>query len=84
MSSNAPPFDPLKPTQAEDDAMMAGYLDGYNDRPTPRQYEDSLPYAHGRRNGVNDRNRTTDAEGRALARRAIREGALNVRSSKGE
>ena len=71
MTTNAPPFDPLHPSPDEDADMLAGYLDGAAGRP-PRD-DASLAYAHGRRNGVNDRAGTCDPEQRALARRLFTE-----------
>lgn len=65
--SNAPEFDPLNPTPEEQGDMQAGYRDGCAGRP-PRE-DGSLAYAHGRRNGVNDRAHTSDEDQRALAAR---------------
>jgi hypothetical protein len=71
VTSNAPPFDPLHPSPAEADDMVAGYQDGIAGRP-PRD-DGSIAYAHGRRNGINDRAGTADPEQRELARRMLRE-----------
>lgn len=70
MSSNQPPFDPLNATDEEEADMLAGYRDGRADRPPP--LVTSAAYDHGRRNGVNDRLKTTEPEMRELARRYLR------------
>lgn len=59
MSGNQPSFDPLHCTQAEEDEMITGYLEGFKNRPSSL---DSLAYAWGRRNGVNDRLGVVDHE----------------------
>lgn len=69
-NNNVPPdFDPLNPSDAEAAEMVAGYGDGYYDRPPPRIT--SAAYDHGRRNGVSDRTGNIDEDQRALARRAL-------------
>lgn len=71
MSGNQPEFDPLHCTTAEEDDMVAGYLDGFKDRPP---LLDSLAYAWGRRNGVNDRLGIADEEQALTAARIVRGG----------
>lgn len=73
MTTNQPEFDPLHCTQSEEDEMMTGYLDGFKNRPPSR---DTLAYAWGRRNGVNDRLGVVDAEQVRTATRMRREGLL--------
>jgi hypothetical protein len=66
VTTNAPDFDPLHCSFDDDVEMLRGYIDGLKDRPTSGE---SMAYAHGRRNGVNDRLGVSDPEQLALARR---------------
>jgi hypothetical protein len=66
VSTNQPPFDPLEPTPEEDDDMLAGYRDGFHNRPISR---DTIAYAHGWHNGVCDRAGTYEPDQIALAKR---------------
>lgn len=73
MSGNQPKFDPLHCTKEEEDEMITGYLDGFKDRPSSL---DSLAYAWGRGNGVNDRLGVVDQEQIETAVRKRREGIM--------
>lgn len=63
---NAPAFDPLAPSDAEADDMLAGYLDGHAGRPPSRE---TIAYAWGRGSAARDRGDEPDAERREVERR---------------
>lgn len=53
--------------------MVAGYFDGVHGKPWPSR-DPSPAYEHGRRNGMNDRNHTSDPEQHAIIRDGLRAG----------
>lgn len=69
--SNAPRFDPLKPTAQEAEAMLRGYRDGFGGTKKPSITDHA--YDHGYRIGRNDRAGVVDDDQRELAFRALHE-----------
>lgn len=67
MTSNAPSFDPLRPTPEEDSDMVAGYLAAGASAPKPRIT--SVAFDHGWRIRKNDRAGVIDDDQHELARR---------------
>ena len=67
-TGNAPAFDPLNCSAAEEGDMIAGYLDGWAQRPPTRE---SMAYAWGRGSALRDRGEPPDDERRAVEIRLV-------------
>ena len=65
-TTNAPQFDPLNCSAADEADMMAGYLDAWGHKPPSR---DSIAYAWGHGSAARDRGDEPDEQRREVERR---------------